>query len=331
MTERHVVVLAGGLTHERDVSLRSGSRIAESLRRQGHEVSLRDADASLLGWLRGAKPDAAVIALHGGRGENGAVQGILAMSGVPYLGTASRNCRLAWDKSTAKTLLARAGHRTPEWITLAHDTFRDLGAAAMIEAVVADLGLPLMVKPHQGGSALGAGVVRSAEQLPEALVGAFAYGSVVLVEHFVEGIELAVSVIDTADGPQVLPSVEIAFPGDIFDYEARYTAGMTMYYTPARLTPEAAAAAAELALSAHQTLGLRDLSRTDMIVDADGTAHFLEVNVSPGLTETSMFPMAVAAAGLDLGSVYSGLIDRAIERVEAPPLSTADAQPGASA
>ncbi len=317
MTERHVVVLAGGLTHERDVSLRSGSRIAESLRRQGHEVSSRDADAALLGWLRESKPDAAVIALHGGRGENGAVQGILQMAGVPYLGTASRNCRLAWDKSTAKTLMVRAGHRTPEWITLAHDTFRDLGAPAMIEAVLADLGLPLMVKPHQGGSALGAGVVRAAEQLPEALVGAFAYGSVVLVEHFVQGTELAVSVVETDDGPVALPAVEIAFPGDVFDYEARYTAGMTTYFTPARLTPEVAEQASALALAAHHTLGLRDVSRTDMIVDADGVPHFLEVNVSPGLTETSMFPMAVAEAGYELGALYSGLIERAITRFTA--------------
>ncbi|WP_111764920.1 D-alanine--D-alanine ligase family protein [Nakamurella deserti] len=314
MTERHVVVLAGGLTHERDVSLRSGSRIAESLRRQGHEVSLRDADGSLLGWLRDAEPDAAVIALHGGRGENGAVQGILQMSGVPYLGTASRNCRLAWDKSTAKTLMARAGHRTPEWITLAHDTFRDLGAPGMIDAVIADLGLPLMVKPHQGGSALGAGVVRSPEQLPEALVGAFAYGSVVLVERFVTGTELAVSVIDTEDGPVALPAVEIAFPGDVFDYEARYTAGMTTYFTPARLDAATTEQASALAVAAHRTLGLRDMSRTDMIVDADGAAHFLEVNVSPGLTETSMFPMAVAESGRELGALYSELIERAIAR-----------------
>ena len=198
MTERHVVVLAGGLTHEREVSLRSGSRICRRAAPAGTRgVPARRRCLAARLAARVHRPDAAVIALHGGRGENGAVQGILQMAGVPYLGTPARNCRLAWDKSTAKTLLARAGHRTPEWITLAHDTFRDLGAPGMIEAVVADLGLPLMVKPHQGGSALGAGVVRSADQLPEALVGAFAYGSVVLVERFVEGIELAVSVVDT--------------------------------------------------------------------------------------------------------------------------------------
>jgi D-alanine-D-alanine ligase len=314
VSDRHVVVLAGGLTHERDVSLRSGSRLAESLRRQGLEVSLRDADGSLLGWLADNKPDAAVIALHGGRGENGAVQGVLHMAGVPYLGTPSHNCRLAWDKATAKTLLHREGFPTPRWITLAHDTFRDLGATAMIDAVVADLGLPLMVKPHQGGSALGASVVHAADQLPAALVGAFAYGGVVLVERFVTGFEVAVSVIDTGDGPTALPAVEISFPGDVFDYEARYTAGMTTYYTPARMSADVATRAAELAVAAHRTLGLRDLSRTDAIVDNDGEVHFLEVNVSPGLTETSMLPMSVAAAGYDLGGLYSQLIEGAIGR-----------------
>jgi D-alanine-D-alanine ligase len=314
VSDRHIVVLAGGLTHERDVSLRSGSRLAESLRRRGQDVSLRDADASLLGWLKDAKPDAAVIALHGGRGENGAVQGVLHMAGIPYLGTSSPNCRLAWDKATAKTMVHRAGYHTPRWITLAHDTFRDLGAPGMIEAVVADLGLPLMIKPHQGGSALGAGVVHSAEQLPEALVGAFAYGSVVLVERFVTGTEIAVSVVDTGHGPVALPAVEIAHPGDVFDYEARYTAGLTTYYTPARLTDGVAAAAADLAVTAHRTLGLRDISRTDAIVDAEGAVHFLEVNVSPGLTETSMLPMAVAEAGYDLGGLYSQLIELAIAR-----------------
>lgn len=352
MTDRHVVVLAGGLTHEREVSLRSGSRLADSLRRHGHDVTIRDVDAAILPWLADHKPDVAVIALHGGRGENGAVQEVLEMSGIPYLGTPSHNCRLAWDKATAKTLLRRAGFQTPDWITLAHQTFRDLGAPAMVDAVVRHLGLPLMVKPHQGGSALGASMVRAADELPGALIDAFAYGSVVLVEQFVSGVELAVSVLDAPlaaggddgvdgaaikdeaaikDGAAVdvardysdaavrttsfaLPAVEIVPPGVVFDYEARYTAGTTTYHTPARLSDKDVATAAEMAVAAHRTLGLRDLSRVDAILDDDGAVHFLEVNVSPGLTETSMLPMAVAASGRDLGEVYSELIETAIAR-----------------
>ena len=293
MTDRHVVVLAGGLTHEREVSLRSGSRLTEALRRQGLEVTVRDADAALLPWLIEARPDAAIVALHGGRGENGAVQGVLELAGVPYLGTRSHDCRLSWDKPTAKTLVQRAGFRTPNWLTLAHNTFRDLGAAALIDALVEHLGLPLMLKPHQGGSALGATMVRTAVEVPGALVQAFAYGEVVLVEQFVEGVEIAVSVIDGSDGPRALPAVEIVPDSGVFDYESRYTAGLTTYYTPARLNQDAAAAAAELAVGAHRALGLQDVSRTDAIVDADGQVQFLEVNVSPGLTETSMLPMSV--------------------------------------
>ena len=314
MTDRHVVVLAGGLTHERDVSLRSGSRIAEALKGQGVEVSIRDADAHLLPFLADQRPDAAVIALHGGRGENGAVQGILEMAGIPYPGTDSHNCRLSWDKPTAKTLVQRAGYRTPNWFTLAHNTFRDLGAAALIDQLVGHLGLPLMFKPHQGGSALGAGMVRTAAEVPHALVTAFAYGDVVLVEQFVSGTEIAVSVIEDTNGPRALPAVEIVPDSGVFDYESRYTAGLTTYHTPARLPVTVAAAAAEMAIGAHRALGLRDVSRTDAIVTADGTVHFLEVNVSPGLTETSMLPMSVAAGGEDLGALYAGLVERAMQR-----------------
>lgn len=314
-TTRHVVVLAGGLTHEREVSLRSGSRVAGALRRNGIEVTVRDADAELVPWLLAHRPDAAVIALHGGRGENGAVQAVLELAGVPHVGTASHDCRLAWDKATAKNLLRRQGFPTPEWLTLSHSTFRDLGAPEIIELLVSSLGLPLMLKPYQGGSALGANVVREAEDLPAALVSSFAYGDVLLVERFVTGTEIALSVIDDdAGNPVALPAVEISFPADVFDYEARYTAGITTYHAPARLDPAVAAAAGELAVAAHRTLGLRDVSRTDAIVDADGTVQFLEVNVSPGLTETSLLPMAVEAAGDDLGSVYSRLLDDAVAR-----------------
>ena len=314
MTDRHVVVLAGGLTHEREVSLRSGSRLTESLRRQGLEVTVRDADAALLPWLINSRPDAAVITLHGGRGENGAVQGILELAGVPYLGTRSHDCRLSWDKPTAKTLVQRVGFLTPNWLTIAHNTFRDLGASALIDALVEHLGLPLMLKPHQGGSALGATVVRTPAEVPSALVQAFAYGDVVLVEQFVEGTEIALTVVEGATGPRALPAVEIVPDSGIFDYESRYTAGLTTYHTPARLSPDVAEAAAELAIGAHRALGLQDISRTDAIVDSQSRVQFLEVNVSPGLTETSMLPMSVVAAGEDLGALYSQLIEQAIAR-----------------
>lgn len=311
---RHVVILAGGLSHERDVSLRSGSRLHEALRAIGMDVTVRDTDAEMIPWLIETKPDAAIITLHGSRGENGAIQGILDMTGIPYIGTPTSNCRLAYEKNIAKNLVRKAGYATPRWMSLSHSTFRDLGAQTLISLLVGHLGVPLMVKPQHGGSALGATAVRSAEELPAALVNAYAYAEIAVVEQFVDGVELAITVVEEGDEVVALPAVEISPASGIFDYESRYTAGLTTYYTPARLDDEVSRAAADLAIGAHQALGLRDVSRTDAIATDDGVVHFLEVNVSPGLTETSMLPMSVAESGRDLGELYAGLVERAIAR-----------------
>ncbi|MGO1053823.1 D-alanine--D-alanine ligase family protein [Crossiella sp. CA198] len=314
MSDRWVAVLAGGLSHEREVSLRSGRRLSAALRETGLTVEEWDADGALLERLRQHRPDAAVVALHGGEGENGAVQSVLEMLGVPYVGTDPRACRRAWDKPTAKGELARAGLSTPDWVVLPHSTFRVLGAQAVLDALVDRLGLPLMLKPDQGGSALGATVVRDAADLPAAMVDCLAYGDTVLAETYVAGVEVAVAVVDTAEGPLALPAVEIQPENGVYDYSARYTAGLTTFHAPARLSPETQRTVGELAVAAHQLLGLRDISRTDAIVTPDGTAHFLEVNVSPGLTETSLLPMAVEAAGRSLGEVFGTLVERALAR-----------------
>ncbi|MEO7194363.1 MAG: D-alanine--D-alanine ligase [Pseudonocardiaceae bacterium] len=314
MTDRTVAVLAGGLSHERDVSLRSGRRLSTALREAGLHVEEWDVDARLVSRLTTAPPDAVVVALHGGSGENGAVQSVLDMVAVPYVGADPRACRRAWDKPTAKDELARAGLSTPDWITLPHATFRDLGARDVLDALLARLGLPLILKPPQGGSALGVHVVREIAELPGAVVGCLAYGDAVLAERLIEGVEVAVTVLDGPDGPRALPAVEINATSGWYDYAARYTAGLTTFHTPARLDAAAAAAAADLALSAHRLLGLRDVSRTDAILTPDGVAQFLEVNVAPGLTETSLLPMAIEADGARLGEVFADLIERAVTR-----------------
>ncbi|GAA4429591.1 D-alanine--D-alanine ligase [Actinokineospora soli] len=314
MSDRWVTVLAGGLSHERDVSLRSGRRVSAALRSAGVAVEEWDADAALLPRLREHRPDAVVIALHGGEGENGSIQTILELLGIPYVGTDSDACRRAWDKPTAKAELARAGLLTPDWVVLPHSTFRELGAQPVLDAMVERLGLPMMLKPDQGGSALGAQVVRDAADLPTAMVGCLAYSDAVLAERYVDGTEVAVTVVDGPDGPEALPAVEIVPQNGVYDYTARYTAGLTEFHAPARLSADAAAKVADLAVSAHRLLGLRDISRTDAVVDAAGDVHFLEVNLSPGLTETSLVPMAVEAADRSLGDIYAGLVDRAITR-----------------
>lgn len=309
-----VVVLAGGLSHERDVSLRSGRRVAEALRETGTEVVLSDVDAGLLGLLRDDRPDCVVPLLHGEIGEDGALREVLELVDVPYVGSRPSACRAAFDKPVAKAAVARAGINTPVGVALPHETFRELGAAAVMDALVASVGLPLIVKPARGGSALGCTVVREADTLAGAMVSAFSYGDTALVERFVDGAEVAVPVVDTGDGPRALPVVSIEADGGVYDYTARYTAGSTEFVVPAKLPDELAAECARVAVTAHETLGLRDLSRSDLIIDADGTVWFLEVNVAPGLTETSTVPLAVSAAGLDLGELMADLVRTATAR-----------------
>jgi len=309
-----VVLLAGGLSHERDVSLRSGRRSAEALRAVGVDVIVRDVDAHLLAALAADRPRAVLPMLHGAPGEDGAIRDVLELLGLPYVGSRPEPCRLSFDKPVAKAVIARTGAATPDSVALPHQTFRELGASAVMEAVVARLGLPLVVKPARGGSALGVTVVREAAGLPEAMMACFAYGETALVERHVAGVELAVSVVEGPDGPRALPAVEIVPDGGVYDYAARYTAGATEFFAPARISAEVAQACARLALNAHTAYGLRDLSRTDLIVDAEGLPWFLEVNVSPGMTETSLFPQAVLAAGEDLGTLLAGLVQRAVAR-----------------
>jgi D-alanine-D-alanine ligase len=305
------LVLAGGLTFEREVSINSGGQVVGALTRVGVDAEMHDADAGLLPGLSATPVDAVFIALHGSAGEDGALRAVLDLAGVPYVGSPAAACRLAWDKPAAKSVVRAAGVTTPDWVALPHSTFRELGAAAVLDSIVARLGLPLMVKPASGGSSLGVQKVSRVEDLPAAMVSCFAYGDTVMVERFVDGVELALSVVDLGQGPESLPAVEIVPESGVFDYTSRYTPGMTEYHAPARVSDAVAARAAEVALTVHRVLGLSDLSRTDAIVTEDGEVHFLEVNVSPGLTETSMFPMALEAAGHTLGEVLAGLLERA--------------------
>ena len=312
--ELTAVVLAGGLAYEREVSLHSGRRVCEALKQAGVAVRMLDPDGELLAGLEVDRPDAVFIALHGADGEDGALRSVLDLADVPYVGSDAAACRMAWDKPTAKAIVHAAGLTTPAWVALPHSTFRELGAAVVLDRIVERFGLPLMVKPAQGGSALGARVIRSAADLPAAMVSCLSYGDTVLLEPYVEGVEVSVSVVDLGAGPVALPAVEIVPTSGVFDYAARYTAGMTTYHTPARLPSAATDAVATAAVRAHEALGLRDVSRTDAIVTADGVVQFLEVNVSPGMTATSMLPMSIEAAGLEPGEVVATLLERAATR-----------------
>jgi D-alanine-D-alanine ligase len=309
-----VLILAGGLSPEREVSLSSGRRLADALRTIGVEADLTDVDAATLPGLSADPPAVVFPVLHGISGEDGTIREVLDLYDLPYVGAPPPACRIAFDKATAKAAVAAAGISTPAAVTLPREAFHDLGAATLIDRIVARLGLPLIVKPRAGGSAFGVSRVEDTGQLAQALMACFGYHDSALIEQAITGVEIAVGVLDTADGPVALPAVEIEPRTGTYDYAARYTPGATNFFTPARLDDAVLHAAAQTAVTAHQVLGLRDLSRTDLIIDAGGTPQFLEVNVAPGMTQTSTWPMGLHAAGLDFAVVCRDLAAHAHAR-----------------
>lgn len=313
LADARVLILAGGLSYERDVSLRSGRRIADALGALDVHTELADVDASLLSNLAKDPPDAVVFALHGAPGEDGSLRGVLELLDVPYVGPSATSARRAWDKPGAKTLLREAGIATPDWLALPRETFSELGAGALLDRIAQQMGLPLVVKPAEGGSGLGVRRVTEAAELPGAMMAAFSYGDTALIETFVPGVDIAVSVVDFGDGPEALPAVEIA-PKGVYDYAARYNAGATTWHAPARLSEDVAEHVADVAVRAHAALNMGDLSRIDLMVDGDGTPWVLEANVAPGMTETSLLPHAARAAGIGLGPLLARLVERQIKR-----------------
>jgi D-alanine-D-alanine ligase len=305
-----VAVLKGGSSLERQVSLRSGARVEDALASLGHDVVSIDADAGLVRSLKDERPDVAFIALHGPGGEDGTPQELLEILGIPYTGPGVASCIRCMDKVLAKHLFRAAGIPTPDWVAFNSTAFRELGAADALEEIEGRLGFPLVVKPAAQGSALGVRFAASRDDVPEALVSAFSYDDRVLLERHVSGRELAVSLLDG----EALPIVEVrAKEEDRFNYEARYEIGRTEYVCPADLREEGAAAAREVASQAYETLGCTGFARVDLMLDETGDPAVLEANAIPGLTDTSLLPMAAHAAGLEFEELVGRIVDLALE------------------
>jgi len=299
-----VAVLKGGRSLERAVSLRSGARVEDALAGLGHEVVAIDADEALVARLKEERPDVAFVALHGRGGEDGTVQSLLELLGVRYTGPGVAACVLCMDKVQSKHRMREAGIATPDWIAFGAGAFRELGAADAIAEIESTLGLPLVVKPAAQGSSLGVRFAATGGDVPEALVAALSYDDRVLIERHVGGRELAVSILDG----EPLPIVE-AIPehADRFNYEARYEIGRTRYACPAELEEGAADAVRELARRTWEALGCESFARVDLIL-GDGGPEVLEVNSIPGLTDTSLLPMAAEAAGIG----FEAFVERAL-------------------
>jgi D-alanine-D-alanine ligase len=302
-----VAVLKGGSSLERGVSLRSAARVEDALAELGYEAVGIDVGRDLVERLRSERPDVVFIALHGPGGEDGTVQELLEILDLPYTGPGIAACALCMDKVAAKHEIRAAGLPTPDWAAFNATAFRELGAAETLDEIEARLGFPLVIKPASQGSSLGVEFAAGREQVPEALVAAFSYDDRVLLERYVKGRELAVSVL----GGEALPVVE-AIPrgGDFFNFEARYEIGRTEYVCPAEIGGEEAARVQEIATRTYETLGCSGFARVDLMLGEEGP-QVLEVNAIPGLTDTSLFPMSAEAAGIGFAQLVEKILDSA--------------------
>jgi D-alanine-D-alanine ligase len=323
---KKVTVLKGGRSLERTVSLRSGAQVQDGLQRLGHEVVAIDVGPELVPELLASEPDVAFIALQGRDGEDGTVQGLLEAIGLPYTGSGPAACMRCTDKVLAKHLMREASIPTPAFHALKEASIKELGAAAALGDVERDLGFPLVVKPAKGGSALGVKFAPTSEQLPGSLVGAFSYDRTILLERYVRGRDLAVSVLDGGSAVRpdeaararavALPVVEaVPREEDFFDYESRYEIGMTTFVCPAELAPETTARAQELALKVYELLGCHGVARIDLMLEQDSEELWvLETNVVPGMTETSLLPQAADAAGIGFDELVERILASAWTR-----------------
>jgi len=294
LRQTRIAVLAGGESGEREVSLRTGQMVLEALGRQGYQTVLVDPNCDLGEQLRRAGAEVVFNALHGGRGEDGTVQGALEMLGLPYTGSRVLASAVTLDKVVTKRLFLVAGVPTPAFVVCEGESdVEDCARRAETE-----LGLPAVVKPINEGSSLGVQIVPTGEQLRSALAqNLTAYGSA-FVEAFVPGTELTVGILGVGPARRALPVLELRPRRSFYDYEAKYTAGLTELVVPAQIPDEEARRAQELALQAHTVCGCRGISRVDMHLDPEGRLWVHEVNSMPGLTPTSDVPAEAAAAGM---------------------------------
>ena len=299
-----VGVLAGGPSNEREISLKSGRAVYDTLIQNDIDAIFLDACGDICDIIRKNNIDVAFIALHGRFGEDGTVQRILEEANIPYTGSDPDASRIALDKIASKAIFKKNSIPTPKYIIFEHKKFDIKDASA--------LGLPLVVKPQFEGSSIGLSVVKEKRGLVKAIDKAFEYGPKILLEEYIEGRELTVGILDE----EPLPIIEIIPKNHVYDYKAKYSDPETQYLVPAPITDDAAERTKKLALQAHHCLGCRSFSRVDMMMDKTGNIFVLEVNTIPGMTERSLLPKAARAIGLNFGELCIKLVDDAVSKLK---------------
>ena len=307
--QRKIAVLMGGVSAERDVSLKSGKGIAEALRQKGHEVYETDLVEESIAPVLATKADVAFIALHGRFGEDGAVQALLEDAGLPYTGSDPQASRAGMDKMASKCFFITHDVPTPPFRLVTTTQRWD-----QIDAAIRETGLPLVVKPLRQGSSLGVSIAHDQEEVAIGLAKAFKYGHQALLERFIPGREFTVGILDSTP----LPLIELKHAHEFFSYEAKYSDTATRRIARPDLPQDVCEKLQEIALAAHRALGCRHLSRVDMMLENDGCPYVLELNTIPGFTEKSLFPLAAREAGISFTDLCDRIVEMALAPVSAP-------------
>jgi D-alanine-D-alanine ligase len=303
----------GGKSKEREVSLRSGAAVAQALTNAGYEVSVLDVNERSIAAILDLAPDVAFLALHGRYGEDGTIQGLLDILGIPYTGPGVLASAICINKAVTKKLLSYEGIPTSPFLIFDRAHFPELTVEEMARQVEEKLGIPVVVKPSTQGSSIGTTIVKNPQALREGLATALEFDTQLVVERFIPGVEVTASVLGN-DDPVVLPLIEIVAENEFYDYEAKYTPGMSHHVLPARISEQARQRVEEIALRTYKAFDCQGLSRIDFIVDANDQPHVLEINTLPGMTSMSLFPDAARAAGMSFEQLCSRLVDLALSK-----------------
>lgn len=306
-------VLMGGRSAEREVSLRTGEAVYQALLKAGYDTVKIDVGIDLVETLKKKGVELAFLALHGRYGEDGTIQGMLELLDIPYTGPGLLASALAIDKIATKKMLLYEGLPTPRFIQIKQKDALSMGLPEAARRALQEIGLPLVVKAPTQGSTIGISFVYNEDDLIPALQLAYSYDQVALVEQFVQGVEVTASVLGN-DHPVALPLIEIVSATGVYDYEAKYTAGLSDHIIPPRIPGEQQAMIKELAVRTFQTLGCRGLARVDFLAGQEGGAYILEVNTMPGMTATSLFPDAARAAGIEFPQLVDRIVQLALEK-----------------
>lgn len=306
-------VLMGGRSAERDVSLRTGEAIDQALRTKGYQSVKINVDLDLVEKIKEEKIELAFLALHGKYGEDGTIQGLLEMLDIPYTGSGVLASAMVMDKIVTKKILLLAGLKTPHFMLVDKEDLTSLEIPSIMVKVSKEIGYPVVVKAPTQGSSIGLSIVKKEQDLVAALELSFQYDGVALIEQFVEGVEVTASVLGNSD-PIALPLIEIRSATGVYDYEAKYTAGMSEHIIPPRITEEQQIDIKNSAVSAFKALGCRGLARVDYIIDRQGIPYILELNTMPGMTATSLFPDAASAAGIQFPDLVEKIVQLALEK-----------------